>query len=121
MKKSLWILVGITAAFACVLLGFFLGRNTGHNYIPTNNSKSPVTSEKSDNTQDTPNSDGKININTADKRQLMLLDGIGETTAQKIIDYRTENGNYKTIEDLMNVNGIGQKKFEQIKDKIKAE
>ncbi len=121
MKKPLWIMVAITVAFACVLLGFFLGRNTGHNYIPTNNSKTPVSNESTEDIQDSQNNDGKININTADKRQLMLLDGIGETTAQKIIYYRTENGNFKTIEDLMNVNGIGQKKFDQIKDKIKAE
>lgn len=120
MKNHQWIMIGITVMFACVLLGFFLGRNTTHNYIPLNNSNT-TTGEL---TQDIPhegNSDGKININTASKRQLMLLDGIGETTAQKIIDYRTENGNFKTIEDLLNVNGIGEKRFNQIKDNIKVE
>ena len=121
MKKPQWILIGITAMFACVLLGIFLGRNTSHNYIPINNGTTPITGDSSDASQSQQDNDGKININTATKQQLMLLSGIGETTAQKIIDYRTENGNFTAIEDLMKVNGIGEKKFEQIKDRIKAE
>lgn len=121
MKKPQWIMIGITAMFACVLLGFFLGRNTTENYIPLNNGNISATGELTQDISGEENSDGKININTASKRQLMLLDGIGETTAQKIIDYRTENGNFKTIEELMNVSGIGEKKFGQIKDKIKVE
>ncbi|WP_245984593.1 helix-hairpin-helix domain-containing protein [Biomaibacter acetigenes] len=66
-------------------------------------------------------SDGKININTASLSELDTLPGIGPTTAQKIIDYRTQNGPFKSIEDIKNVSGIGEKKFEQIKDKIKVD
>jgi len=60
----------------------------------------------------------KININTADVWLLDALHGIGEELAQDIIDYRTENGPFQAIEDLINVNGIGPALFEQIKDKI---
>lgn len=60
----------------------------------------------------------KVNINTATLNELDSLPGIGPSTAQKIIDYREENGNFKTIEDLQNVKGIGDAKFEEIKDKI---
>lgn len=60
----------------------------------------------------------KVNINTATLNELDSLPGIGPTTAQKIIDYREENGNFKTIEDLQNVKGIGDVKFKEIKDKI---
>lgn len=62
--------------------------------------------------------DNRININTADALLLDTLDGIGEATANKIIEYRENHGNFKVIEDIMNVDGIGQKKFEAIKDKI---
>ncbi len=64
--------------------------------------------------------DGKININTADSVQLQELDGIGPATAQKIIDYRKENGRFSSIEDIKNVSGIGDKSFEKIKDRIKV-
>ena len=60
----------------------------------------------------------KVNINTANKEKLETLPGIGETTAQKIIDYRESNGKFKTIEDIKNVSGIGDAKFESLKDKI---
>ena len=60
----------------------------------------------------------KVNINTANKEKLETLPGIGETTAQKIIDYREANGKFKTIEDIKNVNGIGEAKYESLKDKI---
>ena len=63
-------------------------------------------------------SSGKISINTATKEELMELDGVGEVTAEKIIAYREENDGFKKIEDLMNVSGIGEKKFAAVRDSI---
>ncbi len=63
---------------------------------------------------------GIVNINTANKEQLQNLPGIGESTANKIITYREENGKFKTIEDIKNVSGIGDAKFETIKKYIKV-
>lgn len=60
-----------------------------------------------------------ININTASLEELMELPGIGEATANKIIEYRKQNGKFKTIEELKNVTGIGNSKFEKLKDKIR--
>ena len=60
----------------------------------------------------------KVNINTSTKEVLTSLSGIGEAKAQKIIDYRNENGLFKSIEDLKNVTGISEKLFEQIKEFI---
>ncbi len=67
----------------------------------------------------TTNTNSKININKATKEELQILSGIGEATAQKIIDYRKANGEFKQIEDLKNVSGIGEAKFNAIKDNIK--
>lgn len=59
-----------------------------------------------------------ININTASVEELDSLPGIGPTIAQRIIDYRDENGLFQTIEDIMNVSGVGPSTFDQIKDLI---
>lgn len=60
---------------------------------------------------------GLININTADAAELMKLKGVGEKTAEKIIEYRAQTP-FEKPEDIMNVKGIGEKKFEDIKDHI---
>lgn len=61
---------------------------------------------------------GKININKANLEQLMALPGIGEVKAQAIIDYRTKNGPFQSIQEIINVTGIGEKTFEKIQDMI---
>ena len=60
----------------------------------------------------------KVNINTAKQTELETLSGIGPSTALKIIDYREKNGDFKTIEDIKNVPGIGESKYESIKEDI---
>ena len=61
---------------------------------------------------------GKININTATAEQLTELNGIGEVKANDIIEYRNNFGNFISLEEIMNVKGIGEKTFEKIKDYI---
>lgn len=85
-----------------------ISEEAGHSIIVTNTK-----------TQDNENQqNSKVNINTANKEKLETLPGIGETTAQKIIDYREQNGKFNKIEDLKNVSGIGEAKFNSLKDKI---
>jgi competence protein ComEA len=64
------------------------------------------------------NNDNKININTADLSELDSLPGFGQVTAQKIIEYRQEHTKFNSIEELMNIKGIGEKKFNNVKDYI---
>lgn len=59
-----------------------------------------------------------ININTANQEELESLPGIGEVKARAIINYRTQNGYFLNLEELMNVEGIGQKTFDQLKELI---
>ena len=64
------------------------------------------------------NETGKVNINTAKQKELETLPGIGPTIALRIIEYREENGKFTNIEELKEVEGIGEAKWEQIKDFI---
>lgn len=59
-----------------------------------------------------------VNINTASLTELQTLSGIGKSKAEAIIRYREQNGNFKSIEDLLNVDGIGEKLYEEIKPNI---
>ena len=81
---------------------------------PSENTSNPSTASNLSSSQAL----SKININTATAEELMELDGVGESTAQKIIAYRSDNGSFTSIEDIKNVSGIGDKKFEAIKDAI---
>ena len=81
-----------------------------------------VTSEKivveDNSTSSSSNTNTKISLNHATKEELLTLTGIGESKANLIIEYRNQNGGFKTIEEVKNVKGIGDKMFEKIKDNI---
>jgi len=83
----------------CVLLGLFLS------FLPFLQADSKAKSEK-------------ININTASSTELQKLPRIGAKIAQRIIDYRKAHGRFKKIEEIMKVEGIGEKTFKMMKDLI---
>lgn len=66
----------------------------------------------------TPQAPPKINLNTASQTELESLPGIGPAIAQRIIEYRTANGTFQSIEDLLPVNGIGPSTLEKLRDYV---
>ena len=93
-----------------------IGEAKQENLKDVNNTKDIENAEiKNENTA---KDSSKININTATLEELDKLPGVGEATANKIISHREENGQFKNIEDIKNVNGIGDKKFEKMKELI---
>lgn len=84
--------------------GTYITKDNGEGIVSSNPNKSS-------------NANKKININTASKEELMKISGIGESTANKIISYR-ENKKFNTIEELKNIPGIGDSKFESFKNEI---
>ena len=116
------ILACVCLILAAFLFGLYLGRNISGTEIQTSVITPQTTSSSVPSSQSTSSAatqtSGKININTADLYTLMTLPGIGETYAQRIVDYRTANGPFKNIEDIKNVEGIGEKRYESIKNLI---
>ena len=62
--------------------------------------------------------DGQVDLNTSTAKELQQLPGIGKGLAKRIVDYRTANGPFKTVEDLMKVKGIGKKTFAKMQDRL---
>ena len=84
--------------------------------VPDKKSGSPVQGSSAAAEQQSP--DGKVNINTADSEELQKIPGVGPVTAENIISYRESNGSFKSIDDIKNVSGIGEKTFEKMKSTI---
>ncbi|WP_462273803.1 helix-hairpin-helix domain-containing protein [Filifactor alocis] len=91
-------------------------------YVVTKIGETPspqtVSSNTGTTTPNTANNNALININTATKEELKSLNGIGDALSQRIIDFREQNGAFSDIESIKSVSGIGEKKFEGIKDYI---
>lgn len=104
----------------CIVLCTLLYQSLSAEYIKKEGSVAAEVFESADSVSSsrTEPTIEKININTASKEELIKLNGIGETIAQNIIDYRDEYGKFESIEEIINVKGIGKAKFNDIKDYI---
>lgn len=84
-------------------------------YIPSINDEDNIQYLLSDNSKSS-----KVNINTAKLEELQNIPGVGPSIAQAIIDYRDENGKFKSIEEIKNVSGVGDSKFKKMEEYIKV-
>ena len=125
-KHSFPILLIITFVFTAFTLGFFLGRNCSSSgdilvsnvqRVPQYGTESPIepASSLSSTVEDVI---FPLNINTATQLELVMLPGIGEILAQRILNYRNEHGDFAATAELLNVEGIGTTKLEAILDLI---
>lgn len=126
-KPQIPILFAITLVFAAFTLGFFLGRNQNHGEVllsvpveVTAQRTEATTAAAEETTSPSPEEtiSFPIDLNTATKEELMALPGIGEVYAQRILDYRQAHGDLETVEDLLNIEGIGSKRLEAILDLV---
>lgn len=85
---------------------------------PTSSTTAIINSQSSSSTASTTPTKGKLNINKASVEELDTLPGIGAVIAGRIIDYRNKNGSFKTLTELKEVSGIGDAKYEKVKDLI---
>lgn len=117
-KQEHMILLIITVLFAGIVIGSIIGRYSDKTTVTL--SAYDQTSSGTVSTEPIVQviNNGKLNINMASVKDLILLPGIGETYAQRIVDYRSENGPFMRIEDLLNVKGIGQKRIDAIAELI---
>ena len=103
---------------AAFLAGMYIGRNIAGGPIQTSVLTTLSTPATQASSAPASSQGVKVNINTASLQELMTLEGIGEIYAQRIIDYRTDNGPFTDISQIKNVSGIGDKRYEAIKDYI---
>ena len=121
MKKATKLILAIFFAFICVVLGVFIGRLSVDSSLILYNEKNAQQTTNivlAQNTTETQFELGKISINTATSSQLQMLPNIGEVLASRIIEYRTQNGPFVAIEDLLLVEGIGEKRLDELRQYI---
>jgi len=148
LRRLELVIIGVTLAFACFIGGYFAGRSvnavsitpvvsqqnevrqTPEEAIPSiqgagveaeadNAEASGGSAGQTQETVGLPReNDGRININTASRAELMDLPGIGSVLSERIVEYRRINGPFSKTEDLKNVSGIGEKRYDTIKDRI---
>ena len=122
MKKHIIpILVTFLSVVVAFMSGWFFGRKiSGPDIVVTSFISDGPTeaTTKPKNTEEEIAVSFPIDINTASYTELMALPGIGEVLAQRIVDYRTEHGPFEAVERIKDVNGISDKRFEDIKDLI---
>ena len=115
------ILPVITALFAGLTLGLFLGRNPAGGSVTVSVPARLASAAAPEETQTEPYAQAAslpVNINTADAAELAALPGIGKVLAQRILDYRRVHGDFSAVEQLTNVEGIGEGKLETILELI---
>ena len=116
-------LMGVTLLLAALIVvynAFYIPDAVSFTQISTDGSQSEEF-ESGQTEKDEETNLGKVPINRADETELDTLPGIGPALAKAIVEYREENGGFSSLEELMEVPGIGEKKFAELKDRVSLE
>lgn len=143
ITKAEIIAISVTLVLLSLMVGFFLGRNTTEHAVVVEAASpepseavetlvasapvsvqeeiEPTSMEEESLVEETAvETSGLLDLNTATALELETLPGIGEVLAQRIVDYREEIGGFTTLEELKNVEGIGDKKFEALESLVEV-
>ena len=119
MKKANYAVLATFLIFICFLIGFFSGRVSTQNQVTaqslTKSEESAIINQVHPEQSTT---SGKIHNISASVHQLQMLPNIGEVLAERIVEYRNQNGPFSTIDDLLWVNGIGEKTLDDLRQYI---
>ena len=102
------------------VLGYLIGANQNTKSVKVTYASSVETTKENVEVREKEQTceDGRIDLNTADQAQLETLPGIGPGLASRILEYRAENGGFESVEELKNVNGIGEVRYSEIADLV---
>lgn len=120
MRKNIEQVLLFTTAilFMGLMLGILIGRFTSIQTIVVQNQENAHSTHIQPTTNHRNDSYGKININTASVEELSMLPGVGKTYAERIVEHRLKYGLFLSVDDLLNIKGIGEKKLESMKPYI---
>ena len=122
MTKTEWLLLAMAAVFLAALALLYVRAAAvaeGTDYTITTGREAEEETAPAPETEPAAPA-GPVDINTADLDQLQTLSGIGPVLAQRIIDYREANGPFSSVEELLEVKGIGEATLEKVRDQVVA-
>ena len=114
------VLLAVTALFVTFTLAFFIGRSSVHAQITTERAPETLVRELTA-AEAPPEQPQKLELNRATRAELEALPGIGPVLAERIVAWREANGPFVSVEQIMDVEGIGEKKFAELRDSIYVE
>ena len=112
------LIVPIVLVGAALVVGFVLDRVHETRFTVERIKPGETNGYETVATEEPAEPEGQININTADVKELTRLDGIGESIALDIVSYRDRTGAFESVDELLNVKGIGESKLNAIRDKV---
>ena len=114
------VLLAVTALFVTFTLAFFIGRSSVHAQITTERAPEELVRELPE-PEPEPEQTPRLELNRATRAELEALPGIGPVLAERIVAWRSANGPFVSVEQIMDVEGIGEKKFAELRDSIYVE
>ncbi len=114
------VLLAVTALFVTFTLAFFIGRSSVHAQVTTERAPEALVRELPE-PEPAPEPTQRLEINRATQAELEALPGIGPVLAERIVAWRSANGPFVSVEQIMDVEGIGEKKFAELRDSIYVE